>query len=269
MKKTFYFLSGLPRSGSTVLAAILSQNPDIFVSASSPLVGLIHGAKVMWDTSEHVKAYATPGQIESVMAGIIEGFYAHESKPIIIDKNRAWPNPENQSRLRDALGHEPKIIATVRPIPEILTSFISLIKKNHDKISFIDEELIRLKLPLSDENRCGLLMNEGGHVYQSWEVLKTGFEKHRENIHIVEYNELIRTPEKIVADIYDFLGEPRYLHNFSHIINPVVENDEKAYNIPGMHTIRSELRKTSSDPREIIGETIFQKAQGGEFWKER
>jgi len=88
MQKQFHFLSGLPRTGSTVLASILSQNPDIYVSASSPLVGLMHGAKNMWDTAEHVKAYAAPGQIEAVLGGMVEGFYKHIDKPFIFDKPR-------------------------------------------------------------------------------------------------------------------------------------------------------------------------------------
>ena len=35
--KNFIMLSGLPRSGSTVLSSLLNQHPDIFVSTTSPL----------------------------------------------------------------------------------------------------------------------------------------------------------------------------------------------------------------------------------------
>ena len=37
-KKTYFFLSGLPRSGITLLGAILEQNPDIYVGATSPVL---------------------------------------------------------------------------------------------------------------------------------------------------------------------------------------------------------------------------------------
>ena len=35
--KNYYFISGLPRSGSTLLSTILSQNPDFYADISSPL----------------------------------------------------------------------------------------------------------------------------------------------------------------------------------------------------------------------------------------
>jgi len=34
-----HVISGLPRSGSTLLSSLLSQNPDIYASISSPLLG--------------------------------------------------------------------------------------------------------------------------------------------------------------------------------------------------------------------------------------
>jgi sulfotransferase len=38
--RTYHFISGLPRSGSTVLSAILRQNPRFHASISSPVSGL-------------------------------------------------------------------------------------------------------------------------------------------------------------------------------------------------------------------------------------
>jgi sulfotransferase len=267
MHKTFHFLSGLPRSGSTVLAALLSQNPNIYVSASSPLVGLMHGAKHMWDTAEHAKAYPVAGQIERVLGGMMNSFYAHIEKPIVIDKNRAWANPDNQKMLSLALGRQPKIICTVRPIAPILSSFITLIRKNPANVSFIDKELQNVGQPLTDENRCKLLMSEGGHVYQSWFVLKNAYEQTPQNILLVEYDDLINMPAEVLSRIYAFLGLPQYPHDIGNIVNPVAENDEKAYNLPGMHAVRPALKKTAQNPREILGETLFNFYQGGEFWK--
>ena len=35
--KQYYFISGLPRSGSTLLSAILKQNPEFYADISSPV----------------------------------------------------------------------------------------------------------------------------------------------------------------------------------------------------------------------------------------
>ena len=39
--KSLYFLSGLPRSGSTLLGSILSQHPEIQSTPTSPLADLL------------------------------------------------------------------------------------------------------------------------------------------------------------------------------------------------------------------------------------
>jgi sulfotransferase len=43
MSRQFHFISGLPRSGSTMTSAILRQNPRFNVGMSSPIAGLFDG----------------------------------------------------------------------------------------------------------------------------------------------------------------------------------------------------------------------------------
>jgi len=39
--KTLFFLSGLPRSGSTLLGSLLNQHPEIYATPTSPLADLL------------------------------------------------------------------------------------------------------------------------------------------------------------------------------------------------------------------------------------
>jgi sulfotransferase len=39
--KEYYFISGLPRSGSTLLSGILKQNPKFYADIASPVSGII------------------------------------------------------------------------------------------------------------------------------------------------------------------------------------------------------------------------------------
>ena len=43
MTKKYYFMSGLPRSGSTLLSTLLNQNPEIYSGPSSPVLGIMVG----------------------------------------------------------------------------------------------------------------------------------------------------------------------------------------------------------------------------------
>jgi sulfotransferase len=42
--KQLHFISGLPRSGSTLLAGILRQNPQFHAAMSSPVAPMMNGA---------------------------------------------------------------------------------------------------------------------------------------------------------------------------------------------------------------------------------
>ena len=46
--KKIYFLSGLPRSGSTVLAALLQQHPEMHTTATSGLLDMLVGTLKAW-----------------------------------------------------------------------------------------------------------------------------------------------------------------------------------------------------------------------------
>ena len=42
MTKKFYFMAGLPRSGSTLLSAILNQNPVFYSGPASPVLATMN-----------------------------------------------------------------------------------------------------------------------------------------------------------------------------------------------------------------------------------
>lgn len=264
--RKYYFLSGLPRSGSTVLASILSQNPEIYVSPTSPLVGLMNGTNKIWNDADQVAAYYSDAHYSSIMKGIVDNLYFDIKKPIIIDKNRAWPNPHNISLLRRTFGTEPLIICTVRDIPDILASFIKLIRRSPLSLSFIDKELIKMGWDLNDENRIKWLMTNDGHVFQSWYVLREGFNKDLKNLLLVEYEDLVQKPLYVLNRIYNFLELSLVDHNFENIENKVQENDN-IYSLPGMHTIRPKLEKDRVEAVNILGERLYDMYEGGAFWR--
>jgi sulfotransferase len=49
MQKTYHFISGLPRSGSTLLANVLAQNPRFETTATSSILGIISNIREQWD----------------------------------------------------------------------------------------------------------------------------------------------------------------------------------------------------------------------------
>jgi hypothetical protein len=91
MNKNIVFLSGLPRTGSTLLTAILSQNPNIFTDGSFPIARLLFG---MWRTCE---AFAGKSLIrvnrtnftDEILYEIPKLYYRSVKEQFIVDKDRA------------------------------------------------------------------------------------------------------------------------------------------------------------------------------------
>lgn len=271
MQKKYYFMAGLPRSGSTILSAILNQNPRFYSGPSSPVTGLMAMLEQQLSQDELFAAYPKPEQASMIISNIIHQYYFDVEKPVIFDKNRSWVNRIHY--IEGYLGITPKIICPVRNIDEILASFISMYRRNpyqvNGKINFMDDMLIKSNILLTDDNRCEFLVSESGILGQSYlgirDVLMKGHEKY---LHFVEYDDLVNSPEETMKGIYDFLDEEYYEHEFDNLVNVNKENDASTYGLSDMHSIRKELKKTSSSPEEILSENILSKCKGLEFWRD-
>jgi sulfotransferase len=88
-------LSGLPRSGSSLLADLLDSHPDVYVSGTSALSPTLASVSQFLSGSEEVQGDLANdlGNLEhyrDAMRGLISGWYAHVDEPTIIDKGRLW-----------------------------------------------------------------------------------------------------------------------------------------------------------------------------------
>jgi sulfotransferase len=265
--KTFYFMSGLPRSGSTLLTALLNQNPEIHSSTNSPLLDTIHYTEeYLLYNSEQYKATPNPQGAHKVLSSIPHNYYFNTPQNIIIDKSRGWVN--QIQHIKDYITSEPKIICPVRSIHDILSSFLNLIY-NSKTTSFIDQNLIQNNIEISNDNRCEYLMSPQGIIGQSYYALQQAVKKNNEKyLLFVEYDDLVKNPQQELNRIYEFLELPLYSHNFENIIPKVNENDT-VYHLENMHTVRSKVEKVHRDNSKYLSEYIMNKYNHMEFWRKR
>ena len=264
IEKQFFFLAGLPRTGSTVLASILNQNPKIYVTPTSPLETLLRKNDNAWHETPSVIANLFPEQLKNISDAIINGCWEHIDKPIIIDKHRVWSSKIPQIKL--GFG-QAKIIVTTRDIPSILASFIRIDRNLPVGIGGIDQGLIKEGMWLNDINRTNIMWNT--YIKKTWLSFKTGYENDLDCLHIVEYDDLCSKKEEVIKGIYNFLELPYYKHDLENIVNVTPENDEESYGLVGLHNINATLEKTSSDPKDILGESLYNKYKNMnlEFWR--
>jgi len=270
-KKKYYFMAGLPRSGSTMLSAILNQNPRFYSGPSSPVVSTMLTIEHSLHQDELFLAYPNIGFGKNLVASVIDQYYADIDKPVVIEKNRSWVN-----RMEYLSGYfnipHPKIIYPVRGVAEILASFISMINRNptivNGRLNFIDQSLVQRGIPLTDENRCREIAGSG-ILGQTFDGLKKALsEGYRANIHFVEYDDLINKPAETMKKIYQFLGESEYHHDFKNLKNIHQEDDAKIYGFTDMHQVRSEVKRTALPPEDVLPQVILNAVEGAEFWRQ-
>ena len=266
MHKTYFFESGLPRSGSTLLSAILNQNPDLHCGAISPVLEVMYYTEQYFEGSEQALAYPKPDQHHKIISSVIDNYYSDRNEKYVIDKCRAWTN--NVDRIKKYITKTPKILCPVRDVLEILASFIEMIHRNPNQMSFIDGRLMEKGYALNDNNRCDYLMSEDGIVDQSLYAFGEGFRKKcDQHIHIIEYSNLVGKPEETMKKIYKFLEIPYYSHDFNNVVHKYREKDNEIYGLSDMHEVRKEVKRTSKRPEEVLSDYILNKYSNMEFWR--
>ena len=276
--KKFFYLAGLPRTGSTVLGEILNQNQNIHVSPASPLSELVSEVLAKWRMNTvTLKAYKHPEQLPNVWRGIREGLYRHRAEPCIIDKSWAWHMNDAIDTAREILGEEMKVICTVDDIADCLASFIMLIRSKPDYISYIDDYLRNQRMEMNDANRCIAMMDPkiGTSVGWCYENLKQAWMgKNRDNLLLIERADLVRDPSAALEKIYAFLEIPELAtwgdnqtHYFDRIEKEITEDDGAAYGIPDLHKLGPKLRERSWKAKDVLGKQLFFKYKRLEFWR--
>lgn len=267
MDKTFHFLSGLPRSGNTVVSSILNQNPDIYSSPLSPIceyLWVLHNASI--NNENYIRNIDKSGT-RAIMSGLLENNYQQVDKPIIFDREKNWGTPANLSLIKEYFTNEPKIVYTVRPIVEILASFLSLNTEWIDRNIF--ESRWTYKGYLSkDDNRCDYLMRPYGEMDQDLLVLNEIVKPENKGIfHIVEYDDLINNPQEIMNGIYGFIGIESFKHNFNNIVK-IEKDDDTLIGMPAdLHKVRPELKKMSYKPEDVLSDYVLNKYSNMEIWR--
>jgi len=240
----YYFLAGMPRAGSTLLAAILNQNPDIHVSTSSPVVHL------MWQIQEHLttddfyRSHPKPKFQRTLISSVIDAYYQEQQERYIIDKNRSWIT--SLPLIHNHITHEPKILCPVRKTSEILQSFLKLMQQYPGNM--IDENI---KPPYTLQKRCDYLLSTSSVLMASVQQILNA-PKH--SLHFIDYDELLSHPKETIESVYQFLDIPHYEHSFTAIENQLQE-DDTVYGMPTMHNVKSSLVKTIHDiqlPDDIL-----------------
>ena len=257
--KQYYFISGLPRSGSTLLSAILKQNPDFYADIASPVQGIVNNI-IDFMTGCENNLNLTEDRRRNILLSIFQGYYKHLETPVIFDSSRGWT--KNTTLLKE-LFPTTKILCCVRDIPWIINSFELINKKN----PFYTSTLVKQECKDNVFSRSDAMMDKNGGIIASpWISLQEGYAMNPEMIYFVEYENLCKNPQKETRTIYEFLEKPYYAHDFENV-EYSNENFDRSCNLKDLHTVRK--RVEYKEQKKVLPPEVWEKyaSMNMEFWK--
>lgn len=236
--KAYYFLSGLPRSGNTLLGAIINQNTKINLTSNTILTDVIYQLLLIKDY-EIYKNFPDEKSLDNIIKNTFNNYYKDWKANSIIDRG-VWGTPANLKLLK-LIIKKPKFIILYRPVLECLASFVKIEK------------------PINVETRCNELMNNDGMIGKSLWSIKNLIKEKEDHI-IINYSDLVSNPLKEINKIYSYLNIDSFKHklkNFNDFSANDIKYDDNVLPFD-LHTIRTskiELNKYKIEdylPKNII-----------------
>ncbi len=256
MNKTYHMITGLPRSGSTLLTSILNQNPRFHSSISDTLATLVKGVIETCQDGAGMKSEVPIERRKNILYHLFEGYYHDIDKPVIFNTNRAWTF---LTYLIKEIYPKSKMIVCVRDIKWILDSFELAHRRNPLSTNTVTGGVGR-----SVYDRIDDLMTEDGVVGFPYVGLKqaiTGSEK--KSLMLIEYDQLCKNPAGIMKAVYNFIEEDYFDHDFNNVEASWDEYDSEIG--IKLHDVRKKVEYKTRET--ILPPDIISKYSNMEVWR--
>ncbi|MCP4289482.1 MAG: sulfotransferase [Gammaproteobacteria bacterium] len=275
-EKSVYFVGGLPRSGSTLLMNILAQNPKHYCTSTSGIAPLLLNMRHQWKKVESLRSLPQ-NQSEiiqhNVMRSMLYGWFKHTDRPVCFDKFHFWT--ECLEMVAALLGAREKvrILITVRDLRDVIASFEKLHRKT-TAMSLTHQEESHTAEFKTAKGRISIFIDDGQPVGRAFNGIRDAVTRGwLKNMHFVDFDQLTRNPQNTLDNIYRFLGEDAYVHDFTHVEQVTVE-DDRVYGFKELHRIESRVEPIKPQWPDIFDRTLFEEAvwkdieKVAQFWKE-
>lgn len=275
-----HFISGLPRSGSTLLNALLSQNPSIVTSGrSSPVAPMMMRVASLMAEGDYASDF-DPARRDRIMRRILEGYYAapddrpredrpREDRPreggppevrrIVIDTHRDWCA---RMGLIDAVFPDATVICCVRDPVWILDPLERLIVRD----PVLSSRLVPLSCRATQHDRIDHILSQEGIFGYAWQVLNEAFHgPYAHRLILVDYDYLARFPLAALDTLTRRLGLPEHPYDPGRVATPDCTDFDNGLLTPGLHALRPSV---SFEPRRsILPPAIRDRLAGTAFWR--
>ncbi len=212
LNKQIIYVSGLPRSGSTLLCQLLGHHPDIYsIGHSSPLAPLLE--KIRDFTTENpfllsqldVDFDLVYNRMLNAYRGYINGWFDETDQMFVVDKNRHWVSMIETLNLIDPNF---KMLVCLRDLVDIFGS----IESQHQKT-----QLLRFPdntSPNLHYSRLESFFKDDGVIGEPLKGIQNlqyiTDENLKDRICYIEFDALIKKPVDVMKSIYQWLDIPNF-----------------------------------------------------------
>ena len=259
MQGRIHFISGLPRSGSTLLAGILLQNPRFHAGMTSPVGSMYRALEEAMSRRNQAAVFLTDEQRQDVLKGLFSSYYNRDGdKQVIFDTNRMWCT---KLPALSQLFPESRVICCVRDLNWIMDSVELLVRKNAFELSGI----FGFDAGSTVYSRVNSMAASNGFVGYALDALREAyFGAESGRIMLLEYQDLCRQPEASMRRLYEFVGEPYFDHDFNNVVY-AADNFDMQLGAHGLHTIRRKVEWIERPT--ILPPDLFNRFNHDMFWR--
>ena len=259
MDSGIHFISGLPRSGSTLLAGILRQNPRFQAGMTSPVGSMYMALEAAMSRRNETAVFIDEAQRRAVLKGLFRNYYeTTHQRQIVFDTNRAWTT---KLPALAQLFPSARMICCVRHVSWIMDSLERLVRRNAFELS----GMFGFEPGGTVYSRANRLASSDGMVGYALDALREGFYgEQASRMILVEYQALMRGPRDTLQRIYALLDEPWFEHDFENV-EYQADDFDLALGTRGLHNVRRRVEWI--ERRSVLPPELFERFSNDMFWR--
>jgi hypothetical protein len=253
MNKRIFFLMALPRSGNTLFASLINQNPNVACTANSITLEIMKDLYLLKQT-DVFQNFPDHRSMDNVMDSVYDLYYKHWPQQCIIDRGPIM-TPGNFMVMQQHFKQPIKCVIIWRDLMDVLASYIKWFENeptafpNKYGKNTIEEKLM-------------MLMNKDGAIAKELIAIQNALNpEYKHMSHVVRYEDLVTNPENTLRSIYNFFKIEYYQHRFHNLsqvnINGLSYDDKVVGN--KMHTIKTEMKLEENPYKKMIPQSIIDK----------
>ena len=259
MQNGIHFISGLPRSGSTLLAAILRQNPRFHAAMTSPVGAMYMALEGAMSRRNEAAVFIDATQRRDVLRGLFANYYqAIHGEKLVFDTNRSWCT--KLPALSQLFPHA-RIICCVRDVSWVMDAVERLVRGNAFELS----GMFGFEAGNTVYNRLNRIASGDGLVGYALDALKEAFfGEQASRLILVEYEALTKVPGQTMELLYKLLDEPAFAHDFDNV-EYAAEDFDMGIGTPGLHTVRRKVEWV--ERQSVLPPELFRRFVNDAFWR--